>query len=48
MITKETEFLLSLTLFTRLRAPKAPDEEADMGSHEFCYAVYPHTGIHLC
>nr|XP_058950702.1 alpha-mannosidase 2C1-like [Pocillopora verrucosa] len=27
-----------------LRAPKAPDEEADMGSHEFSYAVYPHTG----
>ncbi|XP_078370059.1 alpha-mannosidase 2C1-like isoform X2 [Oculina patagonica] len=27
-----------------LRSPKSPDEEADMGSHEFSYAVYPHSG----
>ncbi|XP_067041919.1 alpha-mannosidase 2C1-like isoform X2 [Acropora muricata] len=27
-----------------LRSPKAPDEEADMGSHEFSYAVLPHSG----
>lgn len=27
-----------------LRSPKAPDEEADMGSHEFSYAVFPHSG----
>lgn len=29
---------------TSLRAPKAPDNEADMGHHEFKYAVFPHTG----
>jgi alpha-mannosidase len=27
-----------------LRAPKAPDPEADMGRHAFVYAVCPHTG----
>jgi len=27
-----------------LRSPKSPDEEADMGSHEFSYAVFPHSG----
>ncbi|KAI9027983.1 galactose mutarotase-like domain-containing protein [Hyaloraphidium curvatum] len=25
-----------------LRSPKAPDDHADMGSHEFKYALYPH------
>lgn len=28
----------------RLRAPKAPDANADMGNHHFTYAVMPHTG----
>uniref|UniRef100_A0A8B9RDR1 alpha-mannosidase n=1 Tax=Astyanax mexicanus TaxID=7994 RepID=A0A8B9RDR1_ASTMX len=27
-----------------LRAPKAPDANADMGQHEFTYAVMPHAG----
>ncbi|CAH3126967.1 unnamed protein product [Porites lobata] len=27
-----------------LRSPKAPDDQADMGSHEFSYAVFPHSG----
>ncbi|KAL6474259.1 hypothetical protein MHYP_G00178200 [Metynnis hypsauchen] len=27
-----------------LRAPKAPDANADMGHHEFTYAVMPHAG----
>jgi alpha-mannosidase len=27
-----------------LRAPKQPDPEADMGRHEFAYALMPHTG----
>jgi len=27
-----------------LRSPKAPDTEADMGEHEFTYALYPHIG----
>jgi alpha-mannosidase len=27
-----------------LRSPKAPDPEADMGSHTFAYAVMPHAG----
>ncbi|KAM9375861.1 alpha-mannosidase 2C1 [Pholidichthys leucotaenia] len=27
-----------------LRAPKAPDANADMGTHSFTYAVMPHTG----
>jgi alpha-mannosidase len=32
---------LKLTL---LRAPKSPDPEADMGAHEFSYALLPHAG----
>ena len=27
-----------------LRAPKAPDANADMGQHSFSYAVMPHSG----
>jgi alpha-mannosidase len=27
-----------------LRAPKSPDPEADMGRHEFAYALMPHAG----
>lgn len=27
-----------------LRAPKAPDATADMGTHHFTYAIMPHTG----
>ena len=27
-----------------LRAPKSPDPEADMGSHELAYALHPHAG----
>jgi alpha-mannosidase len=27
-----------------LRAPKSPDPEADMGHHEFTYALFPHAG----
>lgn len=27
-----------------LRAPKAPDAHADMGTHEFTYAIMPHSG----
>ena len=27
-----------------LRSPKAPDPDADMGRHEFAYALYPHVG----
>jgi alpha-mannosidase len=27
-----------------LRAPKSPDPDADMGTHEFAYALYPHAG----
>ena len=30
--------------FYSLRSPKAPDDQADMGSHEFSYAVFPHSG----
>ncbi|KAM5243010.1 alpha-mannosidase 2C1 isoform 1-T1 [Hipposideros larvatus] len=33
--------VLSLSL---LRAPKAPDASADMGRHEFTYALMPHKG----
>ena len=28
-----------------LRSPKRPDPTADMGTHEFTYALLPHTGI---
>ena len=27
-----------------LRSPKSPDPEADMGAHEFAYAIHPHAG----
>src|SRR5256885_12852657 len=27
-----------------LRSPKSPDPEADMGAHEFAYALMPHDG----
>jgi alpha-mannosidase len=27
-----------------LRAPKSPDPEADLGHHEFAYAIMPHAG----
>uniref|UniRef100_A0A3P9KBR0 Alpha-mannosidase n=1 Tax=Oryzias latipes TaxID=8090 RepID=A0A3P9KBR0_ORYLA len=27
-----------------IRAPKAPDSTADMGAHQFTYAIMPHTG----
>ena len=27
-----------------LRAPKSPDPDADMGMHEFAYALFPHAG----
>jgi alpha-mannosidase len=33
--------LLSISL---LRSPKSPDPEADMGVHEFAYALVPHAG----
>ncbi|XP_068131706.1 alpha-mannosidase 2C1 [Hyperolius riggenbachi] len=33
--------ILSLSL---LRAPKSPDATADIGLHEFSYAIMPHTG----
>ena len=33
------DHVLSLTL---LKAPKAPDENCDMGNHEFTYLLYPH------
>jgi alpha-mannosidase len=29
---------------TLLRAPKYPDPKADIGEHEFAYALYPHEG----
>lgn len=27
-----------------LRSPKAPDDAADMGRHQFTYAIMPHKG----
>lgn len=32
----------NLIRLSLLRSPKAPDEKADMGSHHFEYAIYPH------
>lgn len=32
--------------YPSLRAPKAPDATADMGRHEFTYALMPHEGEH--
>ena len=37
--SKDNAIKLSL-----LRAPKYPDTEADMGEHDFTYALFPHTG----
>lgn len=34
----------NLIRLSLLRSPKAPDEKADMGSHDFEYALYPHKG----
>lgn len=34
----------NLIRLSLLRAPKAPDNQADMGSHDFSYALYPHKG----
>ncbi|MDX6765815.1 MAG: alpha-mannosidase [Candidatus Methylacidiphilales bacterium] len=31
---------------TLLRAPTAPDPEADRGTHQFTFALYPHAGDH--
>lgn len=31
-------------MFLRLRSPKAPDGNTDMGKHEFIYALFPHQG----
>jgi alpha-mannosidase len=39
----EREVVTSV-LCCRLRAPKAPDDQADMGTHHFTYALMPHTG----
>lgn len=34
----------NLMRLSLLRAPKAPDDRADMGTHDFSYALYPHKG----
>lgn len=34
----------NLMRLSLLRAPKYPDGDADMGHHEFRYAIYPHKG----
>ena len=34
----------NLMRLSLLRAPKAPDDKADMGNHHFEYALYPHRG----
>ena len=36
--------LINSSSYFRLKSPKAPDNTADMGRHEFVYAVMPHTG----
>lgn len=38
------DVLGSTLRLTLLRAPKAPDPEADMGHHEFTYSLFPHAG----
>ncbi|CAL4079511.1 unnamed protein product, partial [Meganyctiphanes norvegica] len=35
----------ALTL-SLLRSPKAPDDQCDMGKHQFSYAAMPHAGTH--
>lgn len=40
--------MCSIAVFPRLRAPKAPDANADMGTHLFTYAIMPHAGkLHI-
>lgn len=36
--------ILTTGVSLRLRAPKAPNANADMGTHHFTYAVMPHAG----
>ena len=40
----EVKIKFSLFFFFSLRSPKAPDENADMGTHTFCYGIMPHNG----
>lgn len=35
----------NLMRLSLIRAPKAPDDAADMGRHHFKYAIYPHGGL---
>ena len=39
-------YCVSLCL-VRLRSPKAPDGNADMGAHKFTYSIMPHEGLLL-
>ena len=34
----------NLMRLSLLRSAKAPDDEADMGDHDFEYAIFPHEG----
>ena len=39
-------YCVSLCL-VRLRSPKAPDGNADVGTHKFTYSIMPHEGLLL-
>ena len=40
----DIHFMREILSFSRLRSPKAPDDEVDMGTHSFSYAFMPHVG----
>ncbi len=40
------DILDNVMRLTLLRSPKAPDPEADMGTHRFTYVLLPHFGTH--
>ena len=43
-IYKSPPFILMGMILFRLRAPKAPDNKADMETHTFTYALMPYKG----
>ena len=36
--------IVFFVVVNRLRAPKSPDDHADMGNHKFSYAFMPYSG----
>ena len=39
--------IVFFVVVNRLRAPKSPDDHADMGNHQFSYAFMPFSGSYF-